>query len=180
MSAPWDRWDYESSIAYSCFEVYLTLGGDRSVVAAYRQKTGKEEAKQASGMWNRWATGHEWSQRAAAYDSHLQEMELDARKAALKADEKKWAERRRVLREREFAASEQLIATAEAILAQPLLAEQQHATQMMKLGCELQRRATEMAKHEDEAEREQTGAKVIRFPVAVASAEEWSEQYKKA
>lgn len=179
MQHEWDRRDAESSRAYFCFLNFLNSGADRTVIASFRQITGKPQARQVAGAWNAWVLKYAWQERAAAWDSHQQQLADEERRKLARADEKKWAERRRALREREFAVSEQLITTAEAILAQPALAEQQHAARMMQLGMDLQRRATEMEKHAGDEQTEQTGAKVIRFPVAVASADEWAAQYKK-
>ena len=71
-STPTPRLSGESEQAYAAFLRYRDLGRDRSVVHAYRQFTGKEEATQASGTWNAWAKDHAWEERARAYDQWLQ------------------------------------------------------------------------------------------------------------
>ncbi len=180
MQHPWDRRDAESSRAFKCFAIFRDAGADRSVIRAYRQETGKKQARNVPGSWNAWVLKFEWQERAVAYDNHLAEIELEERRRAIKRDETKWALRRMKFREREFAASEKLITAAEAILAQQYLAEQQDVTRMMKLGVELQRRATDYDKHaDDDVVHQGTGAKIIRFPIVATSADEWSSQYKK-
>jgi hypothetical protein len=205
MPNSFDRRDGESARAFHCFTVFLHAGADRSVISAYRQVTGKTEARAVSGAWNHWVLTHEWQERAVAFDNFVQQVELEERRRALRADEKKWAARRDALREREFNTAEQLIAKGEQILKLPILEQHieksvvvdgqtiptltivnpvrgamQAATKMIAHGALLLRRSTQMEKHEDEGETEQTGAKVIRFPVAVPDVEEWSNQYKKA
>ncbi len=151
MQNPWSRRDGESARAYHCFTKYLNAGSDRSVVSVYRQETGNKAARAASGAWNLWVTKFEWQPRAQAYDSHLQQLETDARAGLNSVDEKKWAERRSFVRECEFSASEQLLKKVHKILGNKrqkgtLL----DAVLMLKLAFELQRRATEMEKHEQE------------------------------
>jgi len=205
MQHEWDRRDGETSRAYKCFSVFLNAGAERSVRAAFRQVTGKPQAIQVSGAWNAWVLKFEWQDRAAAWDTHQQQLADDDRRKLARADEKKWAERRRALREEEFEVSRELVAKGRQILLLPILEQRieksvvvgketiatltivqpvkgamQAATKMIAHGSLLLRRSTQMEKHEDEGDVEQTGAKVIRFPVAVADAEEWSKQYKKA
>ena len=48
---------------------YRDLGPRRSIVAAYRQLTGRADAKRASRHWSRWVRKHHWRTRAAAWDA---------------------------------------------------------------------------------------------------------------
>jgi hypothetical protein len=66
---PWERQSNESPQAYAAFEFYLSLGKDRNVVDAYRQRERKPDAKQADGTWNKWAKIHRWVDRARHYDN---------------------------------------------------------------------------------------------------------------
>ena len=72
---PWDRQEGESSPAHLAFQVYLELGSERSLNAAYSsrgQKGGKEVARRkAPGIWQRWSKSHDWPARAAEWDAHL-------------------------------------------------------------------------------------------------------------
>jgi len=151
MSNPWDRRDAESSRAFHCFTIFLNLGADRSLVGAYRQETGRKAAGSVSGNWGLWASKFEWQQRATAWDSQQQQATDDRRAGLDQVDEKKWAERRRKIREREFTTSEQLLTKARAILGNKYVRGTiLDAAQLLKLAFELQRRATEMEKHEQE------------------------------
>jgi len=206
MTESWSRRDDESSRAYFCFLQYLNAGAERSVRATFRQVSGKPGATQAPGSWNTWVERYEWLDRAAAYDSHQQQLADDDRRKLARADEKKWQERRRALREEEFEVSRELVAKGRQILLLPILEQRieksavvgketiatltivqpvkgamQAATKMIAHGSLLLRRSTQMEKHEDEdSQTEGTGAKVIRFPVAVPDKDEWSAQYRKA
>lgn len=76
MMMRWHRQQGESRLWYGRFLTYLELGPGRSAYAAYvatQQAAGKETAGSAPGAWNRTAQRDQWSQRAAAYDDHLQE-----------------------------------------------------------------------------------------------------------
>lgn len=70
-SPPWERRPGESARSHSAFLRFRDQGPHRSLAAAYRQETGKEQAKQASGEWNGWYTAHEWRARAESWDEHL-------------------------------------------------------------------------------------------------------------
>jgi hypothetical protein len=79
---PYERQPGESAKAYAAFVIFRNLGPERSVLKAYRQKTGKEQAKQAAGLWNSWATDHHWHKRADAWDAHLDEENRKAQEQA--------------------------------------------------------------------------------------------------
>jgi hypothetical protein len=65
---PYEHQPGETAKAFAAFVVFRDLGPERSVLKAYRQKTGKKQAKQATGVWNGWATTHNWHSRAAAWE----------------------------------------------------------------------------------------------------------------
>lgn len=67
---PWEQRPDESGRAYAAFVVYRDMGAKRNVPDAYRQGTGRPQAKQASGVWNGWAKKYRWAERARAYDEH--------------------------------------------------------------------------------------------------------------
>lgn len=65
---PWSQRPDESAKAFAAFEVYRELGAKRTVPDAYRQSTGRPQAKQAGGSWNAWAKKYGWADRARAWD----------------------------------------------------------------------------------------------------------------
>ena len=69
----------ETSRAFEAFCAFRDAGPTRAITAVYRQRTGKDQAKQASGEWNNWAERFHWRERAEVYDAHVAET---ARKAA--------------------------------------------------------------------------------------------------
>lgn len=69
----------EPERAYSAFECFLTLpGGERTLLAAYRQQVGNPEALKPSDTWSRWSNDFAWRERAAAYDDHLAGLRREA------------------------------------------------------------------------------------------------------
>jgi hypothetical protein len=71
----WHRQPDETAKAYAAFEVYLTLGADRSIDKAFqksqRDTDGKTAAATAPRHWEKWSSDFSWTDRARAYDQHL-------------------------------------------------------------------------------------------------------------
>ena len=72
---PWDRLKGESDAAYEAFAAYLETG---SILTAYRQRPGKDQATHAPGSFTAWSTKHHWVSRRAAYVDHTIQKCLDA------------------------------------------------------------------------------------------------------
>ncbi len=201
MNQPWERQPGESPRAYQAFRCYLNLGPGRTIVDAYRSREpakgrqrsasrASQKFSRTSGRWSAWATQHEWSERALAFDRNETELQDVERKRVAGEVEEAWAARRSQLREREFAAGEELLAAAKAIR------KRAPATYLRMIMCafDLQRRACDMDKVEAEVERtarlelvlkeivvDEQGAvvKVVRFPNLISDPAEWSEHAKK-
>ena len=109
----WTRQSGETKRAYACFCAYRDLGPSRTLLAAYRQKTGKKTAKQSSGHWNAWYRKHEWKQRAEAYDAHLDHQKRQA-------EAEKWRERGEALVEEQFRLAQAMMEKARQMLKFPL------------------------------------------------------------
>lgn len=77
----WTRRDDETSRSFECFCVYRDLGPSRSLAEAYRQETGKKQARQPSGTWTGWYAANDWKKRAEAYDAFLEESVRKEREA---------------------------------------------------------------------------------------------------
>lgn len=65
----WERREDESSEEYDRFLAYLSRPKtDRSIVAAYRVWSGREDALDSPGNWKRNAKKHDWAARATDHD----------------------------------------------------------------------------------------------------------------
>ena len=70
---PWDRMRGESQQAYAALKLFLDLGSERSQVAT-AVKAGRSEV-----LIRRWHKKYGWIDRAEAYDSHLNAIEMAKR-----------------------------------------------------------------------------------------------------
>ncbi len=88
MIQPWDRRVGETAAAYRAFQVYLELGTERSLNAAYaaRRQEGVKRAssKRASGSWVRWCRENSWPKRAQAWDDFVAKQARDGFADALR------------------------------------------------------------------------------------------------
>lgn len=73
MTQMWAQRDGESTKAHRAFWLYVWLDKERSILAAYRQYSGNEEAKGAPGYFTAWSSKYDWPARARAYDLHVLE-----------------------------------------------------------------------------------------------------------
>jgi hypothetical protein len=117
---PWLQRPDESGPAFEAFKAYLDLGPSRSVVEAFRQRTGKEQAKQASGQWNDWAARFDWSDRTRAWDDRQEAIRRRAEEKAAAERAEIWAKRRGVLDERTWTAAELLARRAQDLATFPV------------------------------------------------------------
>jgi hypothetical protein len=68
----WDRLPSESQRAHEAFRAYLYLpSSQRSIVNAYRS-TRNPSARKPSDTWSRWAIKFSWTERAQAFDDHVE------------------------------------------------------------------------------------------------------------
>jgi hypothetical protein len=68
----WYQLSNESERAHRAFQTFLSLPrNDRTVIEAYRSHVGNPEAAKPSDTWTKWSRTFAWSERAAAYDAHL-------------------------------------------------------------------------------------------------------------
>ena len=100
-SYPYEKLPSESEKAFASFVVYRDLPAkERSVPAAYRQKTGKVTAKQATGTWNEWAKKYEWRARAFAWDAQQDRARTEATTKAVAKVAANVAEQREITAQR--------------------------------------------------------------------------------
>src|SRR5918995_1108675 len=83
----WDRLENEPERAYRAFESFLSLpGGERTLLAAYRQHVGNPDAAKPSDTWSGWANSFAWRERAMAYDDHLARLRREAYERAIEEE----------------------------------------------------------------------------------------------
>lgn len=78
--AAWDRLPAETDPAFAAFRAYLLQAGKRSIEVLWQEGAGKVRGKRgqiAPRHWYRWSSEHDWVNRAAAYDQHLFDLELE-------------------------------------------------------------------------------------------------------
>lgn len=109
----WTRREDETARAFDCFCVYRDLGPSRSIAEAYRQETGKEQAKQASGAWTGWYRAFDWKKRAEVYDAHLEERRRAEREAEYIQDLDAFRKRQKKLARQTGKAASQLLKKAQ-------------------------------------------------------------------
>lgn len=85
----WDRRKGETAKAYSAFVIYRDLGPTRTFAAAYRERSGRTEDRdktgipvQPPGYYRGWYDDKEWKLRAEAWDA---QRDADIRKAIQEA-----------------------------------------------------------------------------------------------
>lgn len=95
----WLRRVGETAAAFAAFEHYDRLGARRSIREAYRASKGLQQGVRISvpGNWSRWSIENEWVARTLAHDLYLAEEDAAA-----------WDERRRLMRERDWAQGDTL------------------------------------------------------------------------
>lgn len=84
MSEPWGQREGETAKAFAMFSLYLKLGPKRSAVEAFRQFSGKKQAKGAPGYITKWQSKHGWVERSNAWDAKRTTSEISAHETALK------------------------------------------------------------------------------------------------
>lgn len=92
----WERQIGETTTAYAAFCAFRDAGSKRSLRTAYRQRTGKEQAK-ASGQWTGWYERHDWRERAEAYDASVEQKQRAEREQSQSAQLEQFRERQRNL-----------------------------------------------------------------------------------
>jgi hypothetical protein len=119
MIRAWDKRPDESAAAFAQFQVFRDLGPGRTLVAAYRRRTGKPTAT-PTGSYRKLARDFDWTARAEAFDSHLdgeriRGSESEAVKAGIT-----WERRRQDQLEKNWQISQALMKKAEQLAAMPI------------------------------------------------------------
>lgn len=123
---PWERQrdedgELEPMLWYRRFRDFLRQGPGRELLAAcneWRDRKGHQRSSYTAGSWRRNCEKWHWRDRAAAYDA-AQDLRI----------QREWEERRRELRETEWARSNELLDKVRQMLQLPIIeAETQQRT----------------------------------------------------
>lgn len=164
MAMAFEKQPRESDKAFAAFNLYLSLGADRSTREVGRQ-LGKSE-----GLVERWAAKFDWRSRVAAHAAHLAVVEREAIEVAARSKAAEWAGREQKLRETEWAMHERAIAAAEKAFKAFMEREKVYANladiaRMLEIASKLGRLATGM---DTDGERKRSELPAVRVEVKVA------------
>lgn len=120
---PWDLQSGETPRAFAGFRLYLEMGPDRSIQAAYRKSRGYpiDADRHADGTFLNWSRKHSWIKRALAYDAQNAADYDAALKKAREKEAEKWSKRQDTIREHEYSMAERLRKVAGKMLDTPLI-----------------------------------------------------------
>ena len=85
---PWLRQSRDTDRSWLGFEAYLSTPRPRTIAAAWRkycETSPKLDPNNVSAHFFKWSAENNWVERAAAWDAHVWEQNLEARKAAQQA-----------------------------------------------------------------------------------------------
>jgi transposase len=155
----------ESNKAFAAFNLYLSLGAERST-REVGEKLGKSE-----GLIERWAAKFDWRSRVAAHAAHLAVVEREAIEAAARSKAAEWEKREQQLRETEWTMHERAIAAAKRGLDAYMEREKVYANladiaRMLEIASKLGRLATGLGT--DGERRKGDDLPAVRVEVTVA------------
>ena len=120
-SQPWEQQAGESGPAYRAFCAFRDMGPGRSAVKAYGQHTGNAGATQKPGRWNVWSKERRWTERAKAYDWHLESIRLREADEAAAERCRQWCARGEEQAEVDWRAARALSRRVEMLLELPVV-----------------------------------------------------------
>ena len=164
MALLFEQQSRESNKAFAAFSLYLSLGPERST-AAVAAKLAKSQQ-----LVRRWSAKFGWTERVAAYGTHLAIVEREAVEAAARGKAAEWESREQKLRETEWAMHEQAIAAAKRGLDAYMGREKVYANladiaRMLEIASKLGRLATGLG---TDGERKREELPAVRVEVRVA------------
>ncbi|HWI58032.1 MAG TPA: hypothetical protein VNZ22_12460 [Bacillota bacterium] len=168
MSLVFEQQERESTRAFAAFQVYLSLGPERSL-SATAARVGKSQRQ-----IEHWSSEHEWVARAQAHTAHLAAVEREAAEAALRVQGVDWAKRQRELREEEWELHEACIRAAKQGLKEFYERDRDKApiklgeiAKLVELASKLGRLATGLATEKTEVTGEAGGAIRVELDAAL-------------
>jgi hypothetical protein len=155
----------ESDKAFAAFNLYLSLGPERST-AAVAKKLAKSEQ-----LIRRWSAKYGWTERVAAHGAHLAIVEREAIEAVARAKGPQWEAREQQLRETEWAMHERAIEAAKRGLDEYMKRDKVYANladiaRMLEIASKLGRLATGLGT--DGERRKGDDLPAVRVEVTVA------------
>ena len=164
MAMAFEQQSRESNKAFAAFSLYLSLGPERST-AAVAAKLAKSQQ-----LVRRWSAKFGWTERVAAYGTHLAIVEREAVEAAARGKAAEWESREQKLRETEWAMHERAIAAAKRGLDAYMEREKVYANladiaRMLEIASKLGRLATGLG---TDGERKREELPAVRVEVRVA------------
>ena len=164
MAMAFEQQSRESNKAFAAFSLYLSMGPERST-AAVAAKLAKSQQ-----LVRRWSAKFGWTERVAAYGTHLAIVEREAVEAAARGKAAEWESREQKLRETEWAMHERAIAAAKRGLDAYMEREKVYANladiaRMLEIASKLGRLATGLG---TEGERKREELPAVRVEVRVA------------
>ena len=164
MAMAFEQQSRESNKAFAAFSLYLSLGPERST-AAVAAKLAKSQQ-----LVRRWSAKFGWTERVAAYGTHLAIVEREAIEVSARGKAAEWESREQKLRETEWAMHERAIAAAKRGLDAYMGREKVYANladiaRMLEIASKLGRLATGLG---TEGERKREELPAVRVEVRVA------------
>ena len=165
MALLFEQQSRESNKAFAAFSLYLSLGPERST-AAVAAKLAKSQQ-----LVRRWSAKFGWTERVAAYGTHLAIVEREAIEVAARGKAAEWESRAQKLRETEWAMHERAIAAAKRGLDAYMAREKVYANladiaRMLEIASKLGRLATGLGT--DGERRKGDDLPAVRVEVRVA------------
>ena len=166
MPLPFEKQPRESDKAFAAFNLYLSLGAERST-----REVGKQLGK-SEGLIERWAAKFDWRSRVAAHGAHLAVVERDAIEAAARSKAAEWESREQKLRETEWTMHERAIAAAKRGLDAYMEREKVYANladiaRMLEIASKLGRLATGLGTDGDGRKADDLPAMRVEVTVAL-------------
>ena len=164
MALLFEQQSRESNKAFAAFSLYLSLGPERST-AAVAAKLAKSQQ-----LVRRWSAKFGWTERVAAYGTHLAIVEREAVEASARGKAAEWESREQKLRETEWAMHERAIGAAKRGLDAYMAREKVYANladiaRMLEIASKLGRLATGLG---TDGERKREELPAVRVEVRVA------------
>ena len=111
---PWDQREGETARAFEAFRTFRDLDpGARTIRAACEAKHGAKATPSRVKTWQQWHKRNDWSERARAYDAHLDALRQDNAGDAIEKMQQEHIESARLLRHFAMISLHRLIERAE-------------------------------------------------------------------